>query len=149
MPMVAARQGATILYPPDPDVAALFGKLGKAIEVEDVGEFDALSVVTATFATYFKYLDTVHAWLNDHGVPAAQGRDYIAALFHALGHAPELSGGADFMHLSKEYATRGGINEQVLRELTDRGLFDALSESLDRIHRRIIGPSDPGKPSPA
>jgi pyrroline-5-carboxylate reductase len=48
-------------------MAALFGRLGKVIEVEDSSEFDALSVVTATFATYFKYLDTIHRWLEDHG----------------------------------------------------------------------------------
>ena len=43
------------------------------------------------------------------------------------------------MHLAQDYATRGGINEQVLRELTARNVFEALSESLDGIHRRIVG----------
>ena len=41
------------------------------------------------------------------------------------------------MHLAQEYATRGGINEQILRELTDRKLFEAFAESLDGVHRRI------------
>ena len=66
MPMIARRLGATIIYPPDPDVTALFGGLGKVIEVESSSEFDALSVVTATYATYFKYLDTIHRWLKAH-----------------------------------------------------------------------------------
>ncbi|MCA1407321.1 NAD(P)-binding domain-containing protein [Ensifer sp. IC3342] len=137
MPMIAYGQGATIILPPDPGMAALFGKLGKAIEVEDAREFDALSVATATYATYFKYLDTIHGWLKDHGVGEARARDYIATLFKALAHAPETAPGAGFMHLAEEYATRGGINEQVLRELTDRKLFDHFAQSLDGVHRRI------------
>jgi pyrroline-5-carboxylate reductase len=137
MPMIAHRQGATIICPPDPSMAALFGRLGKSIEVEDSSEFDALSVVTATYAAYFKYLDTIHGWLKHHGVGEAKGRDYISTLFKALANAPESMPDAGFMHLSEEYATRGGINEQVLRGLTDRNVFEAFAESLDGVHRRI------------
>lgn len=137
MPMIAHGQGATIICPPDPGMAALFGGLGKAIEVVDSNEFDALSVVTATFATYFKYLDTIHEWLKDHGVADAKARDYIATIFKALANAPETAPDADFMHLAQEYATRGGINEQVLRGLTARNLFDVFAENLDDVHRRI------------
>lgn len=137
IPMIAHRQGATIISPSDPGIAELFGRLGKVIEVENSNEFNALSVVTATFATYFNYLDTIHEWLKDHGVADAKARDYIATLFKALGNAPETTPDAGFMHLAEEYATRGGINEQVLRELTARNVFDAFAESLDGVHRRI------------
>lgn len=139
MPMVAYRQGPTIIFPPDARVAALFGSLGKAIEVEDAGEFDALSVVTAMFATYFKQLDTISGWLNDHGVADVKAREYVAATFKALAGVPETAPDADFTHLAKDYATRGGINEQVLRELTARNVFGTLAESLDSVHRRILG----------
>lgn len=138
MPMIASRQGATIICPPDKDVAAFFGKLGKAIEVENAHEFDALSVVTATYASFFKYLDTIHAWLKTQGVDDLKGRDYIATLFKALANAPDSSPDAGFMHLSQEYATRGGINEQILRQLTNAGLFDTFTQSLDAVHKRIM-----------
>ncbi|PRH87817.1 F420-dependent NADP oxidoreductase [Labrys okinawensis] len=139
LPMVAQRQGPTIIYPPDPDVVAFFARFGKAFAVKDVTEFDALSVATATFATYFKYLDTLHGWLQGHGVSDPTARSYVSALFKALAQAPEAAPDTDFMHLAQEYATRGGINEQVLRELTDRKLFEAFAESLDGVHRRISG----------
>jgi pyrroline-5-carboxylate reductase len=140
MPMIAHGQGATIICPSDPAVAAFFGRLGKVIEVEDSREFDALSVVTATFATYFKYLDTIHQWLKDHGVADKKGRDYTTAIYKALANAPETTPDVGFMHLAEEeYATRGGINEQILRELTARNVFDIFSESLDGVHRRISG----------
>jgi pyrroline-5-carboxylate reductase len=139
IPMIAQRQGPIIIFPPDAGVAGLFGGLGKVIEIESAAEFAALSVATATFATYFKYLDTIHAWLKDHGAADATARDYVANLFKALGNAPETMPDAAFIDLAQDYATRGGINEQVLRELTARKLFDAVNESLDGVHRRILG----------
>lgn len=142
MPMIAHRLGATIICPPDPGATELFGRLGKVIEVENSSEFDALSVVTATYATYFNYLDTIYRWLKAHDVPEAKARDYITTLYNALGQAPETLPEADFMHLAQDYATRGGLNEQVLRELTARNVFDALEESLDGVHRRISAAGD-------
>ncbi|WP_027164946.1 pyrroline-5-carboxylate reductase [Mesorhizobium sp. WSM3224] len=139
MPMIACLQGATIICPPDPIVAAFFGRLGGVIEVEDQNEFDALSVVTATYASYFKYLDTIHAWVHSQGVAGDKSRAYIASIFKALANAPDTAPDADFMHLAQDYATRGGINEQVLRELTERGTFDAFAQSLGRVHKRITG----------
>ncbi len=137
MPMVAQRQGATIIYPPDANVAALFRRLAKAIEVDDAQEFNALAVVTATFASYFRYLDTIQGWLTGQGVAEDKARDYITTLYKALANAPDAAPDAGFMHLSQEYATRGGINEQVQRELTERGMFDAFAQSLDGVFKRI------------
>ncbi|WP_104664335.1 pyrroline-5-carboxylate reductase [Ensifer adhaerens] len=140
MPMIAIRKGPTILFPPDPEVAAFFGRLGNAIEVTSESEFDALSVATATYASYFKYLETIHGWLKDHGVEENKGRDYVSSLSAALGQAPETTP-ESFAHLAADYATRGGINEQVLRELTEHGTFERLKESLGGIHRRITAAS--------
>jgi len=143
MPMVAHRQGATIIYPPDARISALFRALGKTIEVKDAAAFDALSVVTATFAAYFKYLDTIHRWLGERGVGDPTARDYVASLYKALAHAPDAAPAEGFLDLSAEYATRGGINEQVLNELSEQGVFEAFAESLDRVHRRIGGREGP------
>jgi pyrroline-5-carboxylate reductase len=137
--MLAYHQGATIVCPPDPAAAELFGRLGEVVEVESTAEFSALGAVTATFATYFTYLDTIHAWLKEHGVAEAKARDYIAALYRALGNAPGMTPGASFMLLAEDYATRGGLNEQVLREMTGRGMFEAFGESLDGAYRRLMG----------
>lgn len=139
MPMIALRQAATIVLPSDPDTSAFFGRLGEVIEIDDPREFDALSVVTATYATYFKTLDTIHGWLQRQGVAEAKGRDYVVSIYKALANAPDTVPDMDFTHLAADYATRGGINEQVLRELTDRNVFDTFAAALDGVHRRIVG----------
>ena len=140
MPMIAHKLGATIIFPPDPGIAAFFGKLGKAIEVESEHEFNALSVVTATYATYFRYLDTIDDWLESHDVSSDTAREYIATLFKALAHAPEAAPASAFMDLAKEYATIGGINEQVLSELESQDVFKMFAKSLDNVYRRGSGP---------
>jgi pyrroline-5-carboxylate reductase len=139
MPMIARLQGATIICPPDPIVTAFFGRLGGVIEVEDQDEFDALSVVTATYASFFKYLDTIHAWVRSQGVSSDKARAYIASIYKALANAPDTAPDEDFMHLSQDYATRGGINEQVLRELAEHGTFEAFAKILGRVHQRVTG----------
>lgn len=137
MPMIAHGLGATLVCPPDLETAEVFGRLGQVIEVEDPAELDALTVATATFATYFKYLETIQRWLEDHGVAPPAARNYLSTLFKALAAAPEVATDADFMQLAQEYATRGGLNEQVVRNLTDENVFGLLRQSLDAVHRRI------------
>jgi pyrroline-5-carboxylate reductase len=66
-------------------------------------------------------------------------------VFTALASAPATGPDADFMHLAEEYATRGGINEQVLRESHRSERIDTLAESLDGVLRRISG----GRPTQA
>ncbi|HET7267040.1 MAG TPA: pyrroline-5-carboxylate reductase [Oleiagrimonas sp.] len=137
MPMIAHGLGATLVCPPDPHTSALFGRLGKVIEVDDAAQFDALSTATASFATYFRYIDTMQTWLRRHDVPDATARDYLSGLFKALATAPEKAPNADFEQLASEYATRGGINEQMVRELADQGVFERVAQGLEAVHARI------------
>ncbi|OHV60092.1 F420-dependent NADP oxidoreductase [Mesorhizobium sp. LCM 4577] len=139
MPMIARLQGATIICPPDPIMATFFGRLGGAIEVGDQAEFDALSVVTANYASYFKYLGTIDTFVRSQGVAGDKSRAYITSIYKALANASDTVPDEDFMHLSQEYTTRGGINEQVLRELTEHGAFETFAEVLGRVHQRIAG----------
>lgn len=137
MPMIAHGMGGTLICPPDPVTAGFFGRIGEVIEVDDSDEFDALSVASATFATYFKYLETIQRWLEAHDVASPAARHYITALYEALAAAPKVAPDADFMHLAKEYATRGGINEQVARSLSDAKVFDTFAASMDAVYQRI------------
>jgi pyrroline-5-carboxylate reductase len=41
--------------------------------------------------------------------------------------------------LAADHATPGGLNEQVLRDLTEHGVFDSLTAALDSVHRRATG----------
>jgi pyrroline-5-carboxylate reductase len=137
MPPVAVRAGLTAVHPPLAEARDLFDRLGGTLEVEDVGSYEALSATSATLAGFFEYLSTQTAWLESRGIPAADARRYVAATF--AGTLTSLDGGdvPDFTELSAEYATPGGVNEQVARDLRRHGAFDALSAALDAALGRL------------
>ena len=137
VPPVANREGATLIYPPDSATSALFARLGEVLEVSKEAELVALTTATATFAGYFQYLATIQAWLETQGVSPATARRYVAALFSGLAGASNRAPSTSFGDLAGDYATKGGINEQLLEHLTARGLFDGLQGGLDAVQRRI------------
>lgn len=135
-PTVAARLGPTVIFPSDPVARALFGRLGTAFEASSEHELQALWASTAAMASYFSTLDTLASWLVRNGVPARTARAYIAAMFRGLSQVPVASDAA-FSELADEFKTRGGLNEQLARDLARSGVFDAWSDGLDAILARI------------
>lgn len=145
-PTVAARLGPTVIFPPDPVARALFGRLGTAFEASSERELQVLWASTAAMASYFSTLDTLSSWLVRNGVPAETARNYIAAMFRGLSGVP-IASGAAFSELADEFTTKGGLNEQLARDLGRSGVFDAWSGGLDAILARI-GKSDKAADAP-
>ncbi|UDF32161.1 UNVERIFIED_ORG: NAD(P)-binding domain-containing protein (plasmid) [Roseateles sp. XES5] len=140
LPFVARRKGVTAVYPPDTNTAALFEVLGNAVECETKAEYDLLAAASALMATYFGIMHRTTAWLAEKGLPEEKGRAYLAPLFAGLAETAERAGkNVDFIELSRDFATRGGLNEQVLRDFSDKGGPDALTQALDRVLKRIAG----------
>jgi pyrroline-5-carboxylate reductase len=138
LPSAADRQSPTAIFPPDRSVAILFAKLGIVFEVETEREFDAMCSATATIASYFAFADRIASWLTGHGVSQTQAHNYMAQIFWGLAStavgAPERS----FRSLAGDHATSGGINQQVLTYLQDRGVFENISNGLDGVMERIM-----------
>jgi pyrroline-5-carboxylate reductase len=135
-PTVAARLGPTVIFPPDPVAKTLFGRLGTTFEASSERELQVLWASTAAMASYFSTLDTLSSWLVRNGVLAKTARDYIAAMFRGLSNVPVASETA-FSALADEFKTKGGLNEQLARDLARSGAFDAWSGGLDAILARI------------
>jgi pyrroline-5-carboxylate reductase len=79
--------------------------------------------------------------LAQQGIPESKARDYIGRLFFGLTttavEAPERS----FRSFAANHATAGGINEQFLKHLVERGLLTSISEALGAVLHRINAPS--------
>ncbi len=137
MPPVADRAGLTAVHPPLEEARTLFDRLGGTLEVEDVVAYEALSATSATLAGFFEYLSTQSEWLEQQGIPAAQARRYVAATY--AGALGSLTGedAPDFAELAGEYATPGGVNEQVAKELREAGAFETLRAALDTALGRL------------
>ncbi|MFB2549963.1 pyrroline-5-carboxylate reductase [Ensifer soli] len=139
LPFVERRRGTTALYPPDATAQALFDVLGTAVACDTPAEYDLLAAASALMASYFGIMDRTVRWLEKEGLPAKKGRAYLAPLFAELGETARLSGAESFDHLSREFATKGGLNEQVFSDFEKNGGTAALTAALDRVLARIRG----------
>ena len=92
-------------------------------------------------AAYFGFAGHIASWVASKGIPEQQCREYMARVFAGLADAALEAPERSFQDLARAHATPGGLNEQVLRDLTDRGVFDTLTEALDSVHRRATGVS--------
>jgi pyrroline-5-carboxylate reductase len=136
LPAVAARAGATPIFPATAAARALFDRLGCSIEIPNERAFDATSASTATVSAHFAYLNAICEWLIAQGVAETAARRQVAATFAGL--AVQLHDGApDFSELARDHATRGGTNEQFLGVLERARVFDAVGAGLDQILERL------------
>lgn len=138
LPFVADRRCVTPIIPPDAEVAALFNRLGQAVECQSQAEFDLLAAGSALMGSYFGLLEQTQLWLVERGLPEAAAKDYMAGLFANLGRVAEGSG-KTFGALREEYSTRGGLNEQVFRVFGEEGGVQALRVALDQVLERVRG----------
>lgn len=137
LPMVAAREGVTALYPDDATARAIFSQLGSTIALDSPEHFNAFSAATATMAPYFAFAGEVTDWLTRQGVPSGTARSYIAGVFHGLATVAADPSAQPFPILAEKFATAGGINEQVMAHLTQVGALKAVSDALDGVLQRM------------
>jgi pyrroline-5-carboxylate reductase len=141
LPSTAKRVGPTAIYPADQLAEDLFTELGTVFPVETESEFDAMCSATASIAAFYAYIDEIASWLSRNSVPEKIARDYVARIFSGVlstaVDAPERT----FESMANAHATAGGINEQFLKHLIDRGLLESISGGLDAVMERITAAS--------
>jgi pyrroline-5-carboxylate reductase len=136
--MVARAASQTITYPSDPRIAKIFEVIGGALGVESEAQFDTLLAISASMGLFFA---TAHAqcdWAAQKGVDYASARRYLMSLFNGLAQTALLDE-TPLDHLSKEYSTVGGINEQVVSLMAQAGTFTRIAQTYDQIEARIKG----------
>ncbi|MGH6954586.1 MAG: NAD(P)-binding domain-containing protein [Alphaproteobacteria bacterium] len=148
-----ARRAGPVLYFHDElepaasaRVGAVLARLGVPVAVHDERAFHRLWSLTALVSPFYALEDAVAAWAGQAGVPRDTAALYAASFFQALATmvAPgEGEGQADladrFAHLSRVAATPGGINEQAMGILGERGVFESLRAALDAVFERMEG----------
>ncbi len=137
LPMVADRCGPTPIYPHDPVAIALFNRIGTAIVAKNADQFSAFSAATATMAPYFAFAGEIAGWLARHDVRDEDARRYVATVFQGLANIAVNMPEQSFATLAREFATRGGINEQAAAHLKETGALASLSDALDAVLKRI------------
>jgi len=139
LPSVAQRRSPIAVHPPRGAAAELFGPLGKIFGIEEEHLLNVCSTATSTMAAYFGFVGSVASWMARQGIPEQQAREYTARMFAGLADAGLEASGRSFEDLAEAHATPGGLNEQVLCDLTAAGVFDTFAEALERVHWRATG----------
>lgn len=69
LPFVSDRTGVTAIYPPDAEVAALFGALGTAVSCATRKENDLLATASvALMSIHFRVMEIAISWLAENGL---------------------------------------------------------------------------------
>ncbi|MBP2236484.1 pyrroline-5-carboxylate reductase [Sinorhizobium kostiense] len=137
LPFVEDREGVTAIFPRSPRVADLFNRIGTAVECETRTEYDLLAAASATMSLYFGLMARAVDWLEAQGLPEDSGRAYLSAHFQTLAKVASRRSDTSLHRLSREYATKGGLNEQVWTDFDQNGGTRALVDALDRVLLRI------------
>ena len=141
LPSVAQRRSPIAVYPPGGAAVELFDPLGQVFAVEKEADLNAFGAATSTMAAYFGFVGHIASWLARKGIPEQQAREYMARTFAGLADAGLEVSARTFEDLASAHATPGGLNEQVLRDLTDHGVFEILTDALDAVYRRAAAHS--------
>ena len=136
LPFVERCTGVTPVFPPQPVAMELFDALGTALPVQDAVAFDSYATASALMGTYFGLVDTACGWMAAQGIPEADARTYVAALFADLGATlrdtaltPEA--------LRVAHSTKGGLNEQLHRVFAGQGGEAAVQAGLAAVLARV------------
>lgn len=142
LPPVAKHRGATVMTPPNPAITSLFGSLGTVVPVESETLMKKMMTVSSMMGQFYAQQRATQHWLQQQGVDGDSAAKWTGAVFHCISYDSANATSHTFNELVEEQ-TPGGINEQVVREFTDAGVYDALNDSLDGILARVEGRPEP------
>ena len=142
LPPVAKHRGATVMTPQHPALSRLFDALGTCVPVPSEELLKKMLPVSCLMGQFYAQQRLTQQWLMQQGVDAAEASKWTGAVFHCISYDTASAGPHTFQELVDEQ-TPGGLNEQVVRELTEAGMYTAMSDSLDGCLARIEGRSAP------
>jgi pyrroline-5-carboxylate reductase len=138
LPPVAKHRGATVMTPPHTAISSLFGSLGTVVPLETEAMMKKMMPVSSLMGQFYAQQRATQQWLQQQDIDADAAAKWVGAVFHCISYDSATANSHTFNELVEEQ-TPGGINEQVVREFTEGGVYDALSDSLDGILARIEG----------
>lgn len=139
MPPCEMHVGPAIFYPPDAEVEALLRPLGTTVPLTSRRALLALWSLTALLAPFYGFEAKAAEWAAANGADHAAAGAFVTATLHALAAVAAKPGAEPPTELAKHAQTPGGLNEQVVRELSAKGWFDAIGPALDGILKRLEG----------
>jgi pyrroline-5-carboxylate reductase len=138
LPPIARHLGPIAISPPDPALEAWLASVGTVVPVADDHVFETLWSTSALIASFYGLVSCASQWAVAQGLPRDAAERYTKSMFHAVAQ-PLTDPGARPAELAALAQTKGGLNEQILRHLTEAGAFDEVGRALDAVLARLEG----------
>ena len=137
LPPISLKKGPVPICPPNKKVKSFFDKIGSTIEIKN----EKLSInfwsISGMMASYYDLLRTKSDWLVKKGIKRQDAQKYITSLFLALSEDAVIHSKKELKHLVNESQTPKGLNEQGLKEMSKRGVYKSVINTLNSIHKRL------------
>ena len=137
LPPISLKKGPVPICPPNKKVKNFFDKIGSTVEIKN----EKLSInfwsTSGMMASYYEILKIMSDWLVKKGIKRLEAQKYITTLFLALSEDAVVNSKKELKYLVKESQTPKGLNEQGLKEMTKKGVYKSLINTLNSIHKRL------------
>ena len=137
LPPISLKKGPVPICPPNRKVKIFFDKIGSTVEIKN----EKLSInfwsTSGMMASYYEMLKVMSDWLVKRGIKRLDAQKYITTLFLALSEDAVVNSKKELKHLVKESQTPKGLNEQGLKEMSKKGVYKSLINTLNNIHKRL------------
>eukprot|EP00931_Biecheleriopsis_adriatica_P087301 TRINITY_DN61795_c0_g1_i1.p1 TRINITY_DN61795_c0_g1~~TRINITY_DN61795_c0_g1_i1.p1 ORF type:complete len:274 (-),score=45.78 TRINITY_DN61795_c0_g1_i1:135-956(-) len=143
------RNSTIVIYPGHEGAGKLFTKLGRVIVAREEEQLTKLWALSALMGPFYAYQRAAVEWASDNGVDSELAFQYTSSILMSCANDAALKSeefpglkGVDALVTEQ---TPGGLNEQMVRELTDFGSYTQQKRSLDDVLARLEGRSQPHK----
>ena len=137
LPPISLGKGPIPICPPNKKVKIFFNKIGSTVEIKN----EKLSInfwsTSGMMASYYELLKVMSEWLVKKGIKRSDAQKYITTLFLALSEDAVVNSKKELKYLVKESQTPKGLNEQGLKEMSKKGIYKSLINTLNSIHKRL------------
>ncbi len=137
LPPISFKKGPVPICPPNKKIKNFFDKIGSTIEIKN----EKLSInfwsTSGMMASYYEILKVMSDWLVNRGIKRIDAQKYITSLFLALSEDAVINSKKDLRYLVKESQTPKGLNEQGLKEMSNKSVYKSIIKTLDNIHKRL------------
>ena len=137
LPPISLKKGPVPIYPPNKKVKNFFDKIGSAIEIKNENLSINFWSTSGMMASYYGILRSMSDWLVKKGIKRQDAQKYITSLFLALSEDAVVNSKKDLKFLVKESQTPKGLNEQGLKEMTKKGVYKSVANTLNNIYKRL------------
>ena len=137
LPPISLKKGPVPICPPNKSVKSFFDKIGSTIQIKNEKLSQNFWSTSGMMASYYDMLRVMSDWLVKKGIKRNDAQKYITSLFLALSEDAVVNSKKDLKFLVKESQTPKGLNEQGLKEMSKKGVYKSVINTLNSIYKRL------------